>query len=115
MFTKNITMQPGRQVRLFVYRHLYAILLAIFSVVIIYQTFYITHVLNVLRSVTSISRAPFVYSASRVVTGRMPEAAAAGLKQGGKVEEINGEAFSGDRVLLNALAATKPGQKLSLV
>ena len=115
MFTKTITMNPGRQVRLFVYRHLYAILLVIFSVVLIYQTFYTTHVLNVLRSITSISRMPFAYSPSRVVTGRMPEAAAAGLKQGDRVEEIKDKAFSGDRVLLNALATTKPGQKLSVV
>src|SRR5215467_7218241 len=101
MLTSKIISGVGKRSRFFIHRHVYAILLMLFSLVLIYQTFYITHVVDVLRSLTTISRAPFSYSNSRVITSVMPEALAAGLRPGNTVEKINNREFSGHRVLLN--------------
>jgi signal transduction histidine kinase len=95
-------------------RWIYGGLTAILLVASVYQGLAGWHVMQVLLRGPLLPRQPFAYSADRLVVGASPEARNAGIRDGDKLEAVEGRPFTGGWVLRRALQGMAPGGVLAI-
>jgi len=94
----------------------YALLLALFAVTAVSQIGSSITVVNHLRFGAERAREPMEFGyRMRAISGIQPEATRAGIHWGDVLEEVDGQPFTGENVLLHALSRRHPGDSLPVV
>jgi sigma-B regulation protein RsbU (phosphoserine phosphatase) len=94
-------------------RRNYVLLLVFFAFTSAYHVLYFHHVVRVVEHWSEQARAPF-QSSGTVVSSVEREAAAARMREGDTIEDIEGKPFVGRRVLDQALRGERPGSFLTV-
>ncbi len=89
-------------------RRSYVLLLFLFTIASAYHVLYFHHVVSLVGHASVQARAPF-RSSGTVVSFVEPEASAARIREGDRIEEIEGKPFTGERVLDESLEKARSG------